>query len=122
MDATKLEFPDATFDTCITTYLFCVLPDELQRPVLQELLRVTKPGGQVRILEHRYSQRRWRRTLMNAYAPYVKWFFQSRYDHPIEDAVHASGAKIVEERYVASDVEKLYILEPNHNGRARVSA
>lgn len=122
MDASKLEFPDATFDACITTYMFCVLPDELQRLVLQELLRVTKPGGQVRILEHRYSQRRWRRTLMKVYTPYVKWFFQSRYDHPIGDAVHASGAKILEERYVASDVEKLYILEPNHNGHARVPA
>ncbi len=121
MDATKLEFPDACFDVCVATYLFCVLPDALQQPVLKELLRVTKPDGQVRILEHRYSRRSWRRALMKAYTPYVKWFFQSRYDHPIGDAVRASDARILEERYVTADIEKLYVLSPNHQGNGAPS-
>lgn len=112
MDASKLEFPDGHFDACVSTYMFCTLPDELQMPVLRELLRVTKPGGQVRILEHRFSRRWWRRLHMKSFAPFVKLFYHSRYDHTIGDAVRACGAKVVEERFVASDIEKMYILEP----------
>jgi ubiquinone/menaquinone biosynthesis C-methylase UbiE len=112
MDATKLRFPDGHFDAVVSTYMFCVLPDKVQRPALMELLRVTKQGGQVRILEHRYSQRPWRRLLMKIYTPYVNIFFHSRYDHPIGDVVRSSGARIIEEKYVTSDIEKLYILSP----------
>ena len=116
MDATKLDFPDDTFDACVASYMFCVMSDQSQVPAVKELLRVTKPGGQVRILEHRYSRRPWRRLMQKAYSPYVKWFFHSRYDHPIGEAISASGAKILEERYVTSDIEKMYVLQPNGNG------
>jgi len=118
MDATRLAFPDAAFDAVVSTYMFCVLPDAVQRPALMELLRVTKPGGQVRILEHRYSRRPWRRALMNLYTPYVRIFFHSRYDHPIGDVVRSSGARIIGEKYVTSDIEKLYILSPADQKRA----
>jgi hypothetical protein len=37
MDVTKLDFLDATFDAAVATFLFCVLPDELQLPALREL-------------------------------------------------------------------------------------
>lgn len=116
MDATRLEYPDGYFDACVATFMFCTLPDELQMPVLKELLRVTKPGGQVRILEHRFSQRWWRRLHMKSFAPIVKWAYHSRYDHTIGEAVKASGAKVVEERFVASDIVKMYVLEPATKG------
>jgi len=109
-DATKLPFPDGHFDACVSTYMFCVLPDELQLPALKELLRVTKKGGVVRILEHRYSKRWWRLAVMKLYAWYTWYFFHSRYDHDVEAAVRASGAKVLSEEYVTSDVEKVYFL------------
>src|SRR6516165_9343615 len=37
MDVTRLEFSDAAFDAAVATFLFCVLPDELQLPALREL-------------------------------------------------------------------------------------
>src|SRR5262245_921907 len=37
MDVTALGFADASFDAAIATFLFCVLPDELQVPALREL-------------------------------------------------------------------------------------
>ncbi len=49
-DAQALEFPDGTFDTVVSTFVFCSVPD----PVLglREARRVLKPGGQVLLLEH----------------------------------------------------------------------
>jgi ubiquinone/menaquinone biosynthesis C-methylase UbiE len=49
-DVQALEFPDASFDTAVATFVFCSVPD----PVLglRELKRVVKPGGQVILMEH----------------------------------------------------------------------
>ncbi len=52
-DVQELEFPDASFDTAVATFVFCSVPD----PVLglRELKRVVKPGGQIILLEHMRS-------------------------------------------------------------------
>jgi len=50
MDAQELEFPDATFDAALATFVFCSVPDPVVG--LRELMRVVKPGGQVLLLEH----------------------------------------------------------------------
>ena len=50
MDVQALDFPEASFDEVVATMVFCSVPD----PVLglREALRVTKPGGHLRLLEH----------------------------------------------------------------------
>lgn len=50
MDAQDLDFPESRFDEVVATLVFCSVPD----PVLglREALRVTKPGGHLRLLEH----------------------------------------------------------------------
>lgn len=50
MDAQALEFPDATFDTVVTSCTFCSVPDPLRG--LRELYRCLKPGGQLLMFEH----------------------------------------------------------------------
>jgi len=49
-DVQALDFPDASFDTAVATFVFCSVPD----PVLglRELARVVRPGGQILLLEH----------------------------------------------------------------------
>jgi ubiquinone/menaquinone biosynthesis C-methylase UbiE len=49
-DAQELEFPDASFDTVVASFVFCSVSD----PVLglQELGRVVKPDGQIFLMEH----------------------------------------------------------------------
>ncbi|MDE2383829.1 MAG: class I SAM-dependent methyltransferase [Alphaproteobacteria bacterium] len=50
MDATALQFPDAHFDVTVAMYVLTVVPDPAK--VVEELARVTKPGGTVLIANH----------------------------------------------------------------------
>ena len=49
-DVQALDFPDATFDTAVATFVFCSVPNPLLG--LRELQRVVKPGGQVLLMDH----------------------------------------------------------------------
>jgi ubiquinone/menaquinone biosynthesis C-methylase UbiE len=49
-DAQALDFPDATFDDVIATFVFCSVPDPMLG--LRELARVVKPSGRLLLLEH----------------------------------------------------------------------
>ena len=50
MDAQQMAFPDNTFDTVVTSCVFCSVPDPLAG--LREIRRVCKPQGRVVMLEH----------------------------------------------------------------------
>lgn len=50
MDAQHLSLPDDAFDEAVATFVFCSVPDPVAG--LREGLRVTKPGGRLRLLEH----------------------------------------------------------------------
>lgn len=54
MDAQNMEFKENTFDEVVATFAFCSVPD----PVLglREARRVTRPGGQIHLLEHMRSR------------------------------------------------------------------
>jgi ubiquinone/menaquinone biosynthesis C-methylase UbiE len=56
-DIEHLAFPDNTFDVVTATLVFC----SVERPVVgfQEVRRVLKPGGQLRLVEHVRSHHRW---------------------------------------------------------------
>ncbi|NJE02438.1 class I SAM-dependent methyltransferase [Thermococcus sp. JdF3] len=53
MDAEKLEFPDSSFDTVVSAFVFCTVPDPER--AMAEIHRVLKPGGRVILLEHTRS-------------------------------------------------------------------
>jgi ubiquinone/menaquinone biosynthesis C-methylase UbiE len=46
-DARALPFPDAAFDCLLTTYTLEVLPQPAIAPVIDECLRVLRPGGRI---------------------------------------------------------------------------
>ena len=48
--ADALPFPDASFDTVVSTLVLCTVPDV--PAVLQEVRRVLRPGGDLLFLEH----------------------------------------------------------------------
>lgn len=53
MDVQNLSFKDNTFDTIISTFVFCTVPDPISG--LKELRRVLKPSGKAVFLEHMKS-------------------------------------------------------------------
>ena len=53
MDAQSMNFPDNTFDTVVTTCVFCSVPDPVEG--LKEIRRVCKNNGKVIMLEHMRS-------------------------------------------------------------------
>ena len=50
MDASQLDFPDASFDSVMATFVMSVVPDPAK--VLSEISRVTRPGGRVYLFNH----------------------------------------------------------------------
>ena len=54
MDVQNLEFEDSIFDTAVSTFVFCTVPDPVKG--LREVYRVLKPGGKAIFLEHMKSE------------------------------------------------------------------
>ncbi len=79
MDASKLAFPDASFDTVVAMYVMTVVPEP--EKVMRELSRVCKPGGEVLLVNH-FSQeegvRGWVERRMAPFADQLGW-------HPVFD-------------------------------------
>lgn len=57
MDAQALEFPASTFDEVVATFVFCSVPDPVRG--LREAMRVMRPGGHLRLLEHMRAAPLW---------------------------------------------------------------
>jgi len=74
MDASDLRFPDASFDTVVAMYVMTVVPEP--EAVMRELSRVTKPGGEVMLVNH-FSQREgvrgWVERRMAPFADKIGW-------------------------------------------------
>jgi ubiquinone/menaquinone biosynthesis C-methylase UbiE len=65
MDGQSLPFPDDSFDTALSTWTLCTIPDV--DAALGELRRVLKPGGALHFIEHGLAPdegvRRWQHRL-----------------------------------------------------------
>jgi ubiquinone/menaquinone biosynthesis C-methylase UbiE len=107
MDVTRIEQPDRHFDAAVATFLFCVLPDELQVVALREIGRVVKPGGVIRLLEYTRPRGAFRRTLTRLWEPWVRWAYGAGFDRRTEEHVPHAGLQLVGSRFVVDDLIKL---------------
>jgi ubiquinone/menaquinone biosynthesis C-methylase UbiE len=107
MDVTDLKFPAASFDAAVASFLFCVLPDEMQVPALRELGRVVKPGGTIRMLEYVRPRGRLRRFISRLWQPWVAWAYGASFDRQTERHVPEAGLTLIDSRYVVDDLLKL---------------
>ena len=65
MDAENMDFSDDSFDTVVTSCVFCSVPNPVKG--LQEIRRVCKNGGRVLMLEHVRSEKKGVGQLMDAF-------------------------------------------------------
>ncbi|MFI8520866.1 class I SAM-dependent methyltransferase [Streptomyces sp. NPDC085481] len=65
LDGQSLPFPDESFDTALSTWTLCTIPDA--DAALREVRRVLRPGGALHFVEHGLAPdervRRWQRRL-----------------------------------------------------------
>jgi ubiquinone/menaquinone biosynthesis C-methylase UbiE len=110
MDATRLDFPDQSFDACLSTFLFTGLSEDAQLAALREMLRVTRKGGIVRLVDCQYSRTWVKRMVLTAGAPLAEAFLRCRFDSPIKQAMALSGATVLWEGSMRGDTLKVYDL------------
>ena len=107
MDVTRLDFPNRYFDAVVATFLFCVLPDELQVAGMRELRRVTKPGGIIRCLEYTRPSGGLRRAMTHLWGPWVYWAYGAGFDRQTERKAPEAGLQLFESRFVHDELIKL---------------
>lgn len=88
-DVQRLPFPDDTFDTTVATAVFCSVADPVVG--LQELKRVTRPQGQILLLEHVRPRNPILGRLADAITPITRRLFGFRANRRTEDNVVAAG-------------------------------
>lgn len=96
--AEKLPFPDASFDTIVSTLVMC----SVDEPVLcaAELRRVLKPDGQLLLLEHVKTEAGvWREALQTAAVPIWRFFVGGCCcNRPSLSTLEQAGFEITEQR------------------------
>ena len=107
MDVTRLDFPDRSFDAAVATFLFCVLPNELQTAGLRELGRVVRPGGMIRLLEYVRPRDPVRRAIARAWKPWIGWAYSASFDRNTEAYLPEAGLHLVDSRFALGDLIKL---------------
>jgi len=113
MDIIKTTFPDNYFDTIVSTFLFCVLTDELQPKALKEMKRICKSTGRLILLEYEYSKNPLRKFFMRLMAPYVELIYGARFDRNTLANIKKEKFHILKNSYAHSDIIKIIVLKPD---------
>ncbi len=88
-DAQDLPFADNSFDTVISSFVFCSVPDPLLG--LREARRVLRPGGRLLLLEHVLSRLPVLRTLMRWLDPITSRVSGAHINRATVATVEAAG-------------------------------
>lgn len=80
-DATIMKSLESNqFDWLLSTFMCCVMPDEIQELAIEQFCRVLKVGGRFRILEMIYSENKKIRKRQEFFAPFVEKVYGARFD------------------------------------------
>lgn len=109
--AEALPFRDGAFDTVLSGLVFCSVPDVGRG--LWEVRRVLGGAGQLRMLEHVRSTRRWKARLQDRLQP--AWTWLAGGCHPNRDterAVESAGFQIEDEGRRAHNEMRRFVARP----------
>ncbi len=109
MDVLRTGFADSSFDAVVASFVFCVLKPDRQQAALEELGRIVRPGGEIRLLDYTWSKRPWRRFVMGLWAPWVRWAYGAGFDREPHRHVEPAGLELAESRFLIDDVVRFVI-------------
>lgn len=111
MDVLSMPFSDGEFDAVVSTFMFCVLDDELQLPALRELKRVCRSSGEIRLLEYSLPRAPLHRfTMKYIWGPWVRWAYGAAFDRNTEQYCAAAGLEIIDSQHLYRDIIKMICL------------
>lgn len=110
MDAQALTFENDTFDAAVATFVFCSVPDPVQG--LRELGRVTKPDGDIWLLEHVRVNKPVIGPLMDLLNPVVVRLMGPNINRQTADNVQRAGLRIADVEHLSGELVKLIHARP----------
>jgi phosphatidylethanolamine/phosphatidyl-N-methylethanolamine N-methyltransferase len=99
MDGTRLGFPDGAFDAVLAQYVITTVPDP--EGTLDEIVRVTRPGGEIILVNHLGAERGLRRDFERSFAPMARklgWQPEFPWGRLERWARQNGGARVIERR------------------------
>ena len=99
MDATRLGFRDAFFDAVVAQYVITAVPDP--EAVLDEFARVTRPGGEIILVNHLGAEAGLQRDFEHWFAPLARrlgWRPEFRWQLLAQWAERHGGVRLIERR------------------------
>src|SRR4030088_2942616 len=99
MDARHLGFPDAFFDVVVAQYVITAVPDP--EATLDEFARVTRPGGEIILVNHLGAEAGLRRAFEQGFAPVARrlgWRPEFRWQRLEQWADRHGGVRVGEGR------------------------
>jgi phosphatidylethanolamine/phosphatidyl-N-methylethanolamine N-methyltransferase len=99
MDAQQLGFQDAAFDAVVAQYVITAVPDP--EATLDEFARVTRPGGEIILVNHLGAESGPRAIFENSFAPLARrlgWRPEFRWERLAKWAARHGGVRVVEQR------------------------
>jgi ubiquinone/menaquinone biosynthesis C-methylase UbiE len=98
MDAERLEFPDRSFDTVVSSLSTCTIPDPVA--ALREMARVCRTNGRILLLEHGRSSREWLARWQDRRAPRHAEMLGCQWNREPLDLVRQSGLRLISNRRI----------------------
>ncbi|MDQ3045144.1 MAG: methyltransferase domain-containing protein [Chloroflexota bacterium] len=114
MDAQRLAFPTASFDTVAISLALCTVPDP--EAALRELARVCKPGGRVVLLEHVRSPHWPIALFQRAGTPLQERFIGCHLTRRTDITLRRLGFTVISERTRLFGIFRLIVASPPSDG------
>jgi phosphatidylethanolamine/phosphatidyl-N-methylethanolamine N-methyltransferase len=99
MDGTRLGFADASFDVVLAQYVITTVPDP--ESTLDEIVRVTRPGGEIILVNHLGAEKGLRRDFERSFAPMARklgWQPEFSWARLEQWAARNGAARVIERR------------------------
>jgi ubiquinone/menaquinone biosynthesis C-methylase UbiE len=110
-DIQALPFPDNSFDSIVSTCVFCSVPDPLVG--MQELRRVCKPTGRIFMLEHMRSENKLVGVVMDLINPLTVRLWGANINRETIETIKAAGLKIETDSCLMGTIFKELAVHPN---------